>query len=396
MRELLRRTRGHHLESQVVALRPAVEDLELDADFFAEVAQDVLDDRRLCRGGQADDGRRRFGGGALPDEPAHVAVVRPEVVAPARQAVGFVEHPGADLALLDGFHHPPVAELLGRSQDDPRIAQPDAVEGVRAFRHGQHAVDGDHGPDAPVLQSGHLVRHEGDQGRNDDGQRPRLVVARQGRHLVAQRLAAAGRQEPQDVPARHRLLDDGALHRSAVGQGRFGAEVVETEPAPEFGAGVVHFAAPSAVAGRTGAVAQLGEQLARFGKLVSYPGRHHRVAAGHGQPGQHVGQGPARFARARDDGAAPGGASLPRRADGRWRPSRLCPRAEARSATPRTGHRTPQGRHPATSTSARRAAGRRRPCRVRCVRLRRASARAGRRAPDRFAVRGPGRHPGSA
>ena len=112
--------------------------------------------------------------------------------------------------------------------------------------------------------------------------------------------------------ARHRSLDDGALHRSAGGHGRFGAEVVEVEPAPEFRAGVVHLSAPSAVGRRAGVVAQLGEQLARLGKLVSYPGRHHRVSAGHGQPGQHVGQGPAMFARARDDGPAPRGASPPR------------------------------------------------------------------------------------
>ena len=92
--------------------------------------------------------------------------------------MGFVEHPRADLALLDGFHHPSVAELLRRSQDNPRIAEPDAVEGVGAFRHGQHAVDGDHGADALVLQSGNLVRHEGDQGGYDNGQRAGLVVAR--------------------------------------------------------------------------------------------------------------------------------------------------------------------------------------------------------------------------
>ena len=58
--ELLRRTRGNDLESQVVPLCPAVEDFEFDADFFAEVAQDVLDDGGFRRGGQADDGGRGF------------------------------------------------------------------------------------------------------------------------------------------------------------------------------------------------------------------------------------------------------------------------------------------------------------------------------------------------
>ena len=224
--------------------------------------------------------------------------------------MGFVEHPGADLPLLDGFHHPPVAELLGRSQDDRRIAQPDAVESVGTFRHGQHAVDGDYGPDAPVLQSGHLVRHEGDQGRNDDRQRPCLVVTRQGRNLVAQRLAAAGRQEAQDMLARHRFLDDGALHRSAVGHGRFRPEVVETEPAPEFRAGVVHFSAPTAVARRAGAVAEFGEQPPHLGELVAHPRRHDRVPSRHRQPSQHVGQRPAVLASAGDDGAALRSASL--------------------------------------------------------------------------------------
>ena len=49
------------------------------------------------------------------------------------------------------------------------------------------------------FQPRHLIRHERDQRRNYHRESTGLVVAGQGRDLVAERLAGAGGQNAQDV-----------------------------------------------------------------------------------------------------------------------------------------------------------------------------------------------------
>ena len=99
--ELLPARGRDHLEGQIAALRAAVEDRELDTELVPEMPRNVPGHVRLGGRGQAQHRRHRLIAGLLPDEAADIAVVGPEVVAPAGQAVGLVEHPAADLALVE-------------------------------------------------------------------------------------------------------------------------------------------------------------------------------------------------------------------------------------------------------------------------------------------------------
>ena len=175
-----------HLERQVGTFGAAVEDLQPDAELVLEVAYDVPGHVRLGGRGQAQHRRHRPGTGLLPDEAAHVTVIGPEVVPPARQAVRLVQHPAADLALVEHPAQGTGAKLLRRDDQNARISQPDPVQRVGAFGHRQQPVNRHAGADPVRLQPRHLIRHQRDQGRDHHRQRASLVVARQGRDLIAE------------------------------------------------------------------------------------------------------------------------------------------------------------------------------------------------------------------
>ena len=166
-----------HHEIQVGALGTAVQHLHLDAENLLEVFDDLLLDVGFGGGGQAEDGRRRRIAGLFPYEPADVAVVGPEVVAPLGETVGFVQDPCPDGPLGQGVAHGFASELFGRYQQDRGVPQPEPCQRLGAFRHGQQAVHRHAGADAPLFQIGHLVGHQGDQGRDDHCDGAGLVVA---------------------------------------------------------------------------------------------------------------------------------------------------------------------------------------------------------------------------
>ena len=288
--------RKHH-ELEVRALRAPVEDGELDAELVPEVSGDVLDHIRLRGRGEAEHGRNRILPRLLADEAPHVAVVGTEVVPPSREAVGLVQHPGPDLALGECAAEGPVAQLLRRDEHHPRVAEPDPIQRVGPLGHRQEPVDGDARSDSVRLETRDLVRHERDEGRDHHREGARLVVAGEGRDLVAERLAGAGGEDPEDVLAGHRRLDDRLLHRATVVARRLGTETLEAEPAGQLPPGVVPFPAPCAAGIVAGGVPQPANQAPRLGKLVADPGRHDRVAAGHREPRQRVGERPATAGR---------------------------------------------------------------------------------------------------
>ena len=291
--ELLAARGRDHLVAEVGALGTAVEEREFDAEFLAEVAEDVLAHIGLGGRGQAEQRRHRLSTRLLADEAAHVAVVGAEVVAPAREAVSLVQHPAADLALVERPAQGAAAELLRRDQEDARAAEAHTLQRLGTLGHGEHPVDGHAALDPPLLQARHLVRHQRDQGRDHHRQRAGLVIAGDRRDLVAERLARAGGQDAERVPARHRRLDDGLLHGTPVVMRRFGTKVVEAEPALHLPAGIVLLPAPAAGGVGTGGVPEPAHQLPGLGELVAHPGRHDRIAAGDREPGQRVGQRPA-------------------------------------------------------------------------------------------------------
>ena len=297
------------------------------------MARDVLGNVGFGGGGQAEDRRRRFVARLFADEASHIAVIGPEIVAPSRQAVRLVEHPAADLALFEHAAQGAGAELLRRHDENAGVSQPHPVERIRPFGHRQHPVDRDAAPDPLRFHPRNLVRHQRDQGRDGDRQRAGLVVARQRRELIAERLARSRRQHAEYVLPRHRRLDDGALHGAPVWGFRRRAEVGEAEPAPQLLAGVVALPAPSASGVGAGGVSEPAHKPPRFRELVAHPGRHDRVPAGDRQPCQRIGQRPARPARFRQGRAPVGGASLGLQPSP-YRRARLRVRRAARAAEP--------------------------------------------------------------
>ena len=161
--ELLAARGRDHIEAEVGALGATVEDRELDAELLLEVANDVFAHVRLGSGGEAEQRRDRLFTGFLADEAAHVAVVGAEVVAPARQAMRLVQHPAADLALIQRAPQGAAAELLWRDQEYARTAKADALQRSGPFGHGEHPVDGHAALDPMPLQPRHLVRHQSDE-----------------------------------------------------------------------------------------------------------------------------------------------------------------------------------------------------------------------------------------
>lgn len=90
-----------------------------------------------------------------------------------------------------------------------------------ALRH--RAVNED-GGDVFVEERLALIRDETEEGRDDDGDSARLARLDDGRELVAEALAATGREEDEDVPATERRIDRFLLVL---------AEADEAEPLPQ-------------------------------------------------------------------------------------------------------------------------------------------------------------------
>ena len=302
-----------HLVAEVFAAHPAFEALEAEAEALLEVSADVIDHIRLGGGGETE---HRRGRGLLPclDEARHVQVIGPKIVPPLRQAVRLVEHPGADLAVHQRAGESGAAKLLRRDEDQPEVAQAQLVEHGAALERVEQIVEVASAGDAARLQVVDLVLHQRLQRRDHHRQAAVAVEARQRRQLEAQRLAAARGQDGERRPAGKTVLDDHALQRMAIRRGRRGAKAGDAgKVARQQRLQVMLLAAPGA--GRIGArpVAQHGDDFAHARKAEAHPGRQHRIATRHAQPGQRVGQRlvPGGIGQAMlDDVALPGDAHL--------------------------------------------------------------------------------------
>ena len=75
----------------------------------------------------------------------------------------FIEHPVADFPLTENRADRGAAKLLGRDQQDRRIAKTHLVECILPLRHGEHAVDRDTGRDPLAFHPLNLICHEGNK-----------------------------------------------------------------------------------------------------------------------------------------------------------------------------------------------------------------------------------------
>jgi hypothetical protein len=150
---------GHGEVAQ--AVRGAVE---------AQSRQNVGADLRVGGGGEAHDGNIREGVA----EPSEALEVLAEIVAPFRDAVGFVDHDAGEFFLLVDEAQAVAeavegAELRGDIQEaGARVAGGQVAVDVVTLLHGSVAVEGA-GVDVGSAEGLDLVHHEAQQGGDDDG-----------------------------------------------------------------------------------------------------------------------------------------------------------------------------------------------------------------------------------
>ena len=110
-------------------------------------------------------------------------------------------------------------EPLGRYVEEAQRTCVQPLDGLAACRMVVRRIEG-RGRDSTAAQLCHLVVHQRDERRYHDGE----AFAQEGRQLIAQRLAAAGRHDGEYIGAGQHLLDDRGLP---------GTKIVEAENRPE-------------------------------------------------------------------------------------------------------------------------------------------------------------------
>ena len=118
----------------------------------------------------------------------------------------LVDRQQRDLGALEQRQRVALEQALGRHIDEPQFAARDPLEDRPVFGRIVGRVEARR-RDAVGGQLRHLVAHQRDQRRHDDGE----PVVYQRRKLVAERLAAAGRHHRQHVAAGEDGGDDVGL-----------------------------------------------------------------------------------------------------------------------------------------------------------------------------------------
>ena len=167
-------------------------------DITARLMQlELLDDvgAHAFGGGGGERHHRRFGE-KLP-QLRDLAVFRPEIVPPLADAMRLVHGQQAHVPALQIREEPRQHQPLRRDIEQAELAIVQAAQprprlglGNRGIEKGRRNAAGPH----PV----HLVLHQRDQRRHDDGE----AVARERGKLEAERFAAAGGQQREHVAAR--------------------------------------------------------------------------------------------------------------------------------------------------------------------------------------------------
>ncbi len=184
--------------------------------------------------------RRAIGGGCQGD-PRHrrvtlvqhreLHVLGPEVVAPLRHAVGFVDGKEGDRAgageSVEEAQEAPGQQPFRRHVEQVELATEQPRLSLRSAGGIERGVEIG-GAHAGLEQCVDLVLHQRDQRRDDDA----AALAQQRRNLVAERLAAAGRHQHQGVAAGGDMADDLGL-----GAAKGGVAEDRTEQGQRRGAG---------------------------------------------------------------------------------------------------------------------------------------------------------------
>ncbi len=167
-----------------------------------ELALDVAAGRRV-RGRRQGDARHARE--ALVQQ-RELAIVGPEIVAPLRDAMRLVDREQGDRAAAQQVEEARHGQALGCDVEQVERAGGEVALGVVDRRPVQVRVQR-RGAHAELAQRCDLILHQRDQRRDHDGD----AGPAQRRHLVAHRLAAAGRHQDQGVAAGDHVVDDRRL-----------------------------------------------------------------------------------------------------------------------------------------------------------------------------------------
>ena len=182
------------------------------ADVVAGVSQRKTLDDLGASAGVGGRGERDAGHVREPLlEQVELQVVGSKIVPPLRDAVGLVNGEQRDSDLLKQREGAFLGEALRGNVEQVQLPGPQRLldpPGSISLQGGVQVA----GPHAQLRQGGYLVLHQGDQRRNDDPH----TGAHQGRKLIAQGFAAAGRHQHQRVAPGDQLINDLPLRAAKV------------------------------------------------------------------------------------------------------------------------------------------------------------------------------------
>ena len=150
--------------------------------------------------GNARNMREQFG------QLAQLQVFGAEVMAPLRNAVGFVDGEQRDIQVAQEVEHARLHQAFGCQVQHFHFATAQAPGQVALLLGRERGVQGGCGY-AQLVKRGDLVVHQRDQRRDHHGQ----AWAQQARHLETQRLAAASRHQHQGIATIGHAFDDRCL-----------------------------------------------------------------------------------------------------------------------------------------------------------------------------------------
>jgi hypothetical protein len=172
-----------------------------------EALDDLLAHGRRRRRGEGEDGRaaERLGRGA------QAQVVRPEVMAPLRDAVRLVDHQQRRPGDGELVEHVRVRELLRRQEEELELLVGELGERLVAVGGADGRVELGGAAGGPLPQILDLVALEGDQRGDDHGR----ALDQQPGDLVDRRLPGARRHDREGVAAVRRRIASSCPGRSA-------------------------------------------------------------------------------------------------------------------------------------------------------------------------------------
>ncbi len=171
----------------------------------AELDQDVL--ARAPVGGRGQREPRHLGEGV--EQGQQQPVIGPEVMAPFGDAMRLVDRDQRQRDARDQIAEALARRPLGRDVEQFELAAPQPLDRLGAIVVGRGQG---RRPQPERLGGADLVVHQRDQ-RRDDEHRP---LERQRRHLVAERLARAGRHHGERALAGHDAVDHVFLDAAKV------------------------------------------------------------------------------------------------------------------------------------------------------------------------------------